>query len=287
MTTIEHSEKTIDSADGTTLYTQSWHPSSNPKAYLVMCHGYLEHCGRYREVGEYMVSFGIATTVFDFRGHGKSAGTRAFVADFSNYHDDIKAVVEAVVKPNDDVAIPLFLLGHSNGALAVFDFMLVDPSFFKTPVKGLIISSPFLAPANELSYFKVLISKLLGYLFPTLALPANEVTAEILMHDEGKRQEHKNDALVQSKFTLGWAVQGMRAQKRVKEDLKECVIPLLFLYAEDDKVACPSTNQRFANEISQPDKTVVERKGEYHEILNETKRTETYALIKEWVLQRV
>jgi alpha-beta hydrolase superfamily lysophospholipase len=241
--------------------------------------------------------------VFDFRGHGKSAGTQGYVANFTQYHDDLFAVVASVQQQqqqqSDDnkTAVPLFLLGHSNGGLVVLDYMLADAAtgpaddsapnnFFSKSVKGVIITSPFLAPANELSYFKVMISRVLGYWLPTLALPANEVTAEILMHDEQKRFEHLNDPLNQSKFTLGWAVQGMRAQKRVRHELKECPVPLLFMYAEDDKVACPTVNKTFANTIGQADKTVVERIGEYHEILNETKRVETYALIKDWILAR-
>jgi alpha-beta hydrolase superfamily lysophospholipase len=306
MTTIQHEEKTVDAADGTTLYTQSWLPSSGSnktKAHLVICHGYLEHCGRYKEVAEYLAGQCIAVTVFDFRGHGKSAGTQGYVANFTQYHDDLFAVVASVQQQQSDDknVVPLFLLGHSNGGLVVLDYMLADNAaaagpaasssaapnnFFSKSVKGVIITSPFLAPANELSYFKVMISRVLGYWLPTLALPANEVTAEILMHDEQKRFEHQNDPLNQSKFTLGWAVQGMRAQKRVQHELKECPVPLLFVYAEDDKVACPTVNKTFANTIGQADKTVVERIGEYHEILNETKRVETYDLIKDWILAR-
>jgi alpha-beta hydrolase superfamily lysophospholipase len=68
--------------------------------------------------------------------------------------------------------------------------------------------------------------------------------------------------------------------------LKKCPVPLLFMYAGDDQVANPHVNESFAAAISSSDKTVVRREGEYHEILNETMRTETFALIKDWILQR-
>jgi alpha-beta hydrolase superfamily lysophospholipase len=310
---VQHEEQTVDSADGTTLYVQSWRPSLSPaatssssrsttngngnqpkaKAHLIFCHGYLEHSGRYREVCEYMAQFHILSTVFDFRGHGQSAGPLGYVTKFSDFHDDIKAVVVKTAADNGGgVRVPIFVLGHSNGGLAVLDWLLAEnndneSSFYtKHNIKGVTITSPFLAPANEISYGKVVVSKILGYILPRLALPANEVTSEILTHDEMKRAEHRVDPAVQSKFTLGWAVQGMAAQKRVLNDLKKCPVPLLFMYAGDDQVANPHVNESFAAAISSSDKTVVRREGEYHEILNETMRTETFALIKDWSLQR-
>jgi alpha-beta hydrolase superfamily lysophospholipase len=304
---VQHEEQTVDSADGTTLYVQSWRPSlssdsssrstngnSKPKAHLIFCHGYLEHSGRYREVGEYMAQFQIMSTVFDFRGHGQSAGPLGYVQKFRDFHDDIKAVVvQTTTAVAVDGGVPIFVLGHSNGGLAVLDWLLAeekdnnDASFFtKYNIKGVTITSPFLAPANEISYGKVIVSQILGYILPRLALPANEVTSEILMHDESKRAEHRVDPAVQNKFTLGWAVQGMAAQKRVLQNLKQCPVPLLFMYAGDDQVANPHVNESFAAAISAADKTVVRREGEYHEILNETMRIETFALIKDWILQR-
>lgn len=290
-----HSEKTIESADGTSLFLQTWFPEENetPRAQVLICHGYLEHGGRYREIGEYFASQQIAATALDFRGHGRSSGTRAFVSKFPDYHEDVKAALCECGKQTSDEC-PLFVLAHSNGALAVMDYLLTTTSNndASTPsIRGVVLTSPFLAPAGEVSYVKVLLSKILGSILPKLSLPADEVTADVVMHDKEKIKEHDADPLILSNFTLGWALHAMNAQARIKEKLdkekKEFPLPVLFAYAEDDKVACAKTNRESAEKMVQEDKTILERKGEYHEILNETNRRELFGILRDWMLKRV
>jgi alpha-beta hydrolase superfamily lysophospholipase len=58
------------------------------------------------------------------------------------------------------------------------------------------------------------------------------------------------------------------------------------VYAEEDQVADPKLNKSFAEQIAANDKTVVERKGNYHEVLNETDRKELFTDIKRWIETR-
>ena len=65
---------------------------------------------------------------------------------------------------------------------------------------------------------------------------------------------------------------------------KTIAVPVYFVYAENDLVANAPINKEFAQQIQQEDKTIVERKGAHHEVLNETDRVELYDMIAKWIL---
>jgi acylglycerol lipase len=284
-----HSDQTIASSDGTELYVQKW-TSAQPKAELVILHGYLEHSGRYREFSEYLCEKGhVNITTWDFRGHGKSGGTKGFCRSFAEYHTDLDTVLQTIPK-NSNSAKVVFVLGHSNGGLTILDYIRVYSSENKLPIpiRGWIFTSPFLAPADALPYVSVLASKVLGNWFPTLSMKAELPTAH-LTSDKEKQQAHIDDPLNLEKFTVGWALQSMKTMKKVKaiKVLDPNVVPaLLFLYSGKDKVASTSVNQKFSEQLECQDKTVICRQEEEHEILNEVKRTETYDIIQDWILKR-
>jgi alpha-beta hydrolase superfamily lysophospholipase len=292
-----HSDQTIASSDGTELYVQKW-TSSEPKAELVILHGYLEHSGRYREFSEYLCEKGhINITTWDFRGHGKSGGVKAFCRSFADYHADLDTVLQTIPKNTNNNTTTdsnnspkVFVLGHSNGGLTTLDYIRVHSLENKLPVpiQGWIVTSPFLAPAEALPFVSVLASKVLGNWFPTLSMKAELPTAH-LTSDPEKQKAAADDPLMLKQFTVGWALQSMKTMKKVQavKVLDPSVVPaLLFVYSGKDKVASPSMNQKISEQLECQDKTVICREEEEHEMLNEVKRTETYDIIQEWILKR-
>jgi alpha-beta hydrolase superfamily lysophospholipase len=299
---FSHIEETVRSADGTNLFVQHWLPAAAapdtttescstgtapaPVARVVIVHGYLEHCGRYGELAQCWASppYSFVTTAFDYRGHGKSDGQRGYVWSFRQYHEDLEAVLSSSLISHK--YLPTFVLAHSNGALITLDYLLANP-LKMTHLKGLIVSSPWLAPADELPQIKIWASKVLGNVIPRLSLPATEVSAEQLTSDPQKIQEHKDDPLVLYRFTVGWALESMKAQARVRERLKEVPVPLYFVYAGSDTVANAAVNKEFADRIlPHPDKTVVEKPDALHEVLQETDRAELFEAMGKWILER-
>jgi len=275
MSNFQHSEQTVKTSDGLELYVQTWAPSS-PKAQVLIIHGYLEHCGRYVEVSEALANNSIKVTAFDLRGHGKSSGNRGYIQKWSDYHEDVSAVLATLD------TTPCFVLGHSNGGLLALDYFNISEN--AKDIKGAIITSPFLKAADDLGCFKLCLSQVLGYLVPKLALPA-DVKSEDLTHDAVIMKANDEDPLVLKEFTLSWAVQGMAAQKRVLAQ-QDFSLPLLFVYAGDDKISDVDTNATYAASVQQDDKTVIARKDEYHEVLNEVNRKELYGTITDWILAR-
>jgi alpha-beta hydrolase superfamily lysophospholipase len=272
-------ESTVETSDKTSLHVKKWTPKGSPKAQVVLIHGYLEHCGRYDEFGQYLTTKSVAMIAFDCRGHGKSSGRRGYVWNFAQYHLDLDAVLGEV---NDK--IPLFVLGHSAGGLVLLDYLMTKKP---TSFRGVVISSPFLTPANRIPTYKIVASRILAWFVPFLPIPADEeVTAEVLTHDAQKIKEHHEDTLLLQNATVGWGYGVLSTQAKVLSKGKEIPMPVLFAYAGADMVADPAANRKFAEEIVSPDLTVEERKDKYHEILNEDDRKEVFELMSKWILEQ-
>lgn len=113
--------------------------ADNARAVLVIVHGMAEHKERYYPFMEFLAQHGIASVIEDHRGHGKSIRSHADLGYFGeNGADglisDIHQLAEyAKLKYPDK---PLFMLGHSMGAMAVRAFIQTHGAM----LDGLIVS---------------------------------------------------------------------------------------------------------------------------------------------------
>jgi alpha-beta hydrolase superfamily lysophospholipase len=267
-------------SDGTSLYAQRWAPSEGtPVAELLIVHGYMEHGARYRELGHFLAGRGIASTALDYRGHGRAAGRRGFVESFGEYHTDLEAGLQGV---SDQV--PRFILGHSNGGLLLLDWA-GNGGAARFAVRGLIVTNPFLAMATEPPAYKVFLGRAAARIYPRLALPSG-LSPQGLSRRPGIAEAYQRDPLVFTQATAGWYVEALAAQERVTH-LTRIDLPLLYVYSDSDPVAAPAVNRRLAERIESPDKTVIERKNELHEVLNEVDRDALFTRVAEFVLARL
>lgn len=108
-------------AGGYQIATQVWWPPQ-PRATLVLLHGYYDHVGLYRHVIEWALGQGFAVLACDLPGHGLSSGARASIGDFAEYQTVLQALLaEAVVL---DLPAPWHLCGQSTGAAILIDYLL-------------------------------------------------------------------------------------------------------------------------------------------------------------------
>ena len=119
---MRHSELIFQGAGGIDLYSQRWLPDNPPRAAIAIVHGVGEHSGRYGNVVEYMIPNQIGILGYDLRGHGRSPGQRGHIDSWMQYRIDLLRFLEMVRA--QDLGCPVFLLGHSLGALIVLDYVL-------------------------------------------------------------------------------------------------------------------------------------------------------------------
>jgi hypothetical protein len=110
-------------------------PVDTPKGIIVMGHGYASNKGAILNEASAFNRLGYTTVLFDFRGHGESAGNKTTIG--YKEAEDAAAVFQYVRKQNPGAKI--YLYGISMGAVA----MLRAASELNIQTDGLIMECPY------------------------------------------------------------------------------------------------------------------------------------------------
>jgi len=272
------SEEYFERPSGVRLYLCHWHAAS-PGPHLVLMHGFAEHCRRYDELSEYLLGHGIGVSRFDARGHGRSSGQRGYVARFEDYVEDLQAVVRHTAELSPER--PLGLLGHSNGGLiAIRAVQQGLPG-----VRGLVLTNPLLELRAARKPVPDPLARLLSWGAGRLPLP-NGVRPGDLTHDPAILGALLQDPWVHRVGTPRWYWSATLAGRAALAEAERVTLPLLAVVGELDPLVEPRGVTQFYERVASADKRLITRRGELHEVLNETDRRELFGLIQVW-LQRV
>lgn len=96
---------------------------ANPRATVLIAHGYLDHAGLWRHAIGHLLAVSYAVVIVDFPGHGLSTGKPADIDDFSTYRQTLQKV-EAYARQT--MPGPVHLMGHSMGAGVIADHILSE-----------------------------------------------------------------------------------------------------------------------------------------------------------------
>jgi lysophospholipase len=271
----ERTQLTLSSADGTALVAQRWTPLDTPRrAGVLIVPGYGDHAERFREVALHLAPRGLEVVAIDLRGHGRSAGQRGYVKRWADYHDDIEAALMQLPGPH-------FVLAHSMGAMATLDWIA-----HRSPaLAGVVLTNPYLGLAMKVNPAKLIAGHIFARLLPKIALPSG-LPPEGMSHDPAIVEEYRRDPLIFDTANASWFGECTAAQTRVRA-MTKVDVPLFYIYSDADPIASPPMNAALAEAITSPDKTVLLRPGEYHEVLNEVARAELHQKIGDWILARV
>jgi len=266
----------LTAPDGLRLHAQRWSPTDDAAATVLLVHGYAEHCGRYGHVAEAFVNRGAAVYAYDQRGHGRSAGRRAYVECFDRYLDDLRCVRQHVVShaPNR----PLFLFGHSMGGLAVLLHAFDHP----TGLHGLMLSAPAIDVNPDLAAWLRPVAHLVGRMLPTL--PTVCGPADALSRDPAVVQAAKADPLnYHGRTPARTGAELLRAGAAAQRRLSHLHIPFLVLHGTADPLVPPAWSKRLYERAATPDKTLRLYNGLYHEPVNAPEQTTVLRDLSRWL----
>ena len=150
------------SQDGLTqIHAVEWIPKGEIKAVLQICHGMVEHIGRYNDFAEFMASHGYYVIGHDHLGHGKSVvnadklgffgepnGNDYVIGDIHKLH-----LQTAEKYPN----VPYFMLGHSMGSFLLRQYL----GLYGEGISGAIVMGTGEQPSAVLAAGK-LVCKVIG-----------------------------------------------------------------------------------------------------------------------------
>jgi alpha-beta hydrolase superfamily lysophospholipase len=258
---------------------QSWLPK-NPRAALIISHGYAEHASRYAPFAEFLTQHDVAVYALDHRGHGKSEGESANVRVFRELVDDLLRFIESVREQQPQ--LERFLLGHSVGAVVATQLILEHPH----KVEGLLLSGAYLKSAVEVSPLLMAVSGFLSRYFPSL--PTLKVNTHFISRDAAIVKAYETDQRIYhggTKARMG--VEFTNAGPYVLSRAESIKLPILVMHGTQDGIADFTGSKVFFEKASSLDKTLKLYEGYYHEILNDTGKETVYQDVLEWLQQRI
>jgi alpha-beta hydrolase superfamily lysophospholipase len=266
----------VSAADGTRLFVTDYLlPASHARGSVVLMHGLGEHSGRYRHLAGFFNECGFSVRCYDHRGHGRSQGKRGDVINGNPMLQDAEIIIDDFAAR---FAQPPFLFGHSMGGLFAAHFALAH----KSPLRGLILSSPSLALRMKPIELKVL--AVLELLAPTIGV-SNGLKTAFLSHDAKVVAAYKADPLVHGKISARLLRSMLSSIAYCASHAASLAIPTLILVAGDDRLIDPEGSKRFFGKL-QPGVAQMHVYDElYHEIFNEVDTTRPLADLKAWLEQ--
>lgn len=262
------------------LYYQSWHPETDPKAIILLIHGYAEHGGRYAEFARTCNQQMYGVYAIDHWGHGKSDGVPGFVPRFGAFLDGVEALLAHV--KNAHPKAPLILVGHSLGGLISTLYLTEKQDAFVAAV----LSGPAIKVTEEPSGAMKFISRLLSKLAPKMGVVALE--SEGVSRDPEVVEKYVQDPLVYNgKMSARLAAEMFTAMQNAQDKLGMINLPILIMHGEDDRLTAVEGSVLANEKVASTDKALKIYPELYHEIFNEPERETVMQDMISWLDTRL
>lgn len=133
--------------DGTALFYRYWQAPDPAAPVLLFLHGLGAHTGWFIDLGNELNARGLTIYMDDHRGFGRSEGARGHVRRGNVYLDDIEQLLAEVRRRQPDA--PIFLCGHSMGAIFAVLTAAADATSGRNRLSGLILANPWVRDTSK------------------------------------------------------------------------------------------------------------------------------------------
>lgn len=273
-----HKEGYLTHRETEDIYYQSWLPSENPKAIIVLVHGLGSHSGWFSNVAEKLVESDYGVYALDLYGHGKSLGQQGHINSWDDFRGNLDYFCQWVKSQYSEQS--LFILGHSLGGLIVLEYILrLSPA-----VNGIIIMAPALGKVG-ISRFKIMAGKLLSWVYPRFSLDIG-IADEASSHYESIILAYNNDPLRHSIATARFSQEYFKIAQWVEDNCSNLSIPILVLQGDEDIVTPAETTRDLFAKLPEIDKQYKEYKEGYHDLHHDLCEEILIKDIKKWLDQQ-
>ncbi len=240
------------------------------KGSVVIVHGAFEHSGRYDAVANRFTQEGYHVVTGDLPGQGNTEGKKGHIDSFTQYLDTI----EKWVNKAKEFGLPIYLLGHSMGGLAV-SRTLQEKSL---PIQAVILSSPCIGLVDEPSKGVQAFAKVCNVIAPSLLVSGNLNPLHVTRNEE-VRAKDRNDSLILQKISVRWFRELQNAMMKVQNKVQQYPdIPTIVMQAGDDKLVRKDVVHQWYEQLPVSNKMYKEWEGLYHEILFEPEGEEVFQM---------
>lgn len=266
-------------SDGKPLYIKTWGDPATSKACILLVHGLGEHIGRYEYFANMATARGFCVIGFDQRGHGQTEGKRGVIGKSTQLMADLQEMLGYAQSLCGNK--PIFLYGHSLGALEVLFFGLTA----KPNIAGIIATSPPLDTNTTSKAQKILVGILKGIL-PNLTVP-NALNAADLSRDKQIVKAYEKDPLVHDQASVALGAFLINGADYVLAHAGEWQLPLFLAHGNADRI-CPIAGSKSFVNATKPDAPISFKvwDGAYHETHNEPDKDIAITAILDWIDER-
>ena len=256
-----------------------WTAQSQPRALVVLVHGFCEHAGRHAGLAQRLNAANIAVAAADLRGHGRSPGARIWIDRFSDYLDDAEQELAGARVRFPDC--PVFLLGFSMGALIALHLAL----YRRVDVRGLVLAAPGVVIDDGVAPLLRRIAPLASRFLPWLRLV--KVNPKYLSRDPQVVAGFNADPdCFHGRFPVRTGAEILAASRLVIQDLPRLQTPLLVLHGAADRLTAPRGSQLVYQQAASTDKTLHLYPDLYHDLFHEPQSQRVYDDLLAWLAAR-
>ncbi len=277
---LKHDQGIFDGKGGIDLYAQSWTAEQAPRAAVAIIHGHGEHGGRYLNIVDALLPHCCAVYALDHRGHGRSRGQRGHIDSYTEYREDVGAFLRWIAVREKDR--PIFLLGHSMGALIALDYVLRGSG----GIAGAIISGAPIEPKGVAKPVLVFLSRMLSKVCPRFPLRLSLDTAA-LSRDPAVVRAYGDDPLVHGRFSARWGTESLDTLAWVKSHAADVNIPIFFIHGGGDRLNSAAGVRAFFEKLSAADKTLRVYPDMYHELHNDAGHDLVMRDLAQWIVEHL
>jgi len=251
----------------------------DPRAAVLVLHGFGEHAGRYARTLQHFSDAGIAAYAYDHRGHGQSPGARALVHRFETLVNDSLTMRERVAQTHPE--LPHFLLGASMGGVVAVRSVQRRPD----GLAGAILVSPALDITGKMPRVMQQLAALAGEVAPRL--PVSTIDTRMLARDAAVGEAYVADPLVyHGSVPARSAAEMVAAGRAAFADAASWRIATLIIQGQGDRIVSPRGAQRFAEAIPIGDVTLRMIPDGYHEPFNDAGGEALADDVVAWMMSR-
>lgn len=272
-------EATFNTYDGLSLFFRYRKPELDTKNSLLLLHRGHEHSARMMPIADNLSGDEYWCFAFDLRGHGQSAGTRAWAPNFDAWVNDLNSFVGHIKQEFGIDVSDMLVVANSVSSTMVLSWVLN----YGANIKGCILA----APAFSIKLYIPLALpslKLLSRL-TTNQFVTSYVRSSLLTRDEKEAQAYDDDPLITKKIGVNVLVTLFEASKRAFKRLEDFETPVLVLTAGNDHIVHNKQHYEFMRRISSEEKKHIVLDGFRHAIMFEKDQHEFIAPCQEFIVK--
>lgn len=253
--------------------------AENPRAVVILVHGFGEHISRYEHVAERFTAKNISVLGVDLIGHGNSTGKRGHVDSMNDFYGCIESMINYIKQDAKDM--PLVLYGHSMGGNIALNYQLSNK---QSEFCCVLASSPWLKLKMQPSAVQLFLAKTMNSIYPSLQ-QASDLDVKEISSVESVQEDYANDPLNHDRITVRLFNEIYKYGLHAIENAADINTLVLIGHGEVDAITSADASKEFTANC--PSASMKIWPGLRHEPHNEHNQDEVIDYYVEWVTSKL